>query len=524
MRFISYQVKHTIKKFNPNAAIIVSDLIKTLFIFGIATLFALYVVDANVISDNIFGVYMLAVAIISVITNGYFWGVLGSVAGVVAVNFFFTFPYFALNFTIAGYPITFLILLIMSILISTLTANVKTSASIAAAGKKRAESLNDMTKAFLVANDIDTLLDAAAESFYGANQCSVIIYLNSPKKSNNIRIRKSSSKYALSINNGIDSLIERSVAEKAFQTGCITGVLAEVAPQNCRGTYLPIVSKDVKYGVLGLFFEHPQFLVDDTIEFSEIMISQTILALDKQAMSKEAQRILLEKEKENMRSNLLRAVSHDLRTPLTCILGASTTLRESTALLTDNEKNLLLEDIQHDAQWLIHMVENLLTITKISSDGTRLKKQNELIEEVVSEVIVRIKKRFPESEIHASVPDNMLIVPMDPTLIEQVIINLIENAIRHSGSTMPISLTVTEKEALAVFVVSDKGKGVSPEQMAEIFSGASISTHSDSNRGLGIGLSICKTIIHAHGGELSVKNNEYGGASFTFVLPLEGDD
>ncbi|MGN1231025.1 MAG: DUF4118 domain-containing protein, partial [Anaerotignum sp.] len=167
-------MKKRIKKFlnNFDGMTLFLDFIRTLFVYMIATCFALLLNQAAVMNDNIFGVYMLGVALISFMTSGYLWGILASIGGVIGVNFFFTFPYFALNFTITGYPVTFSIMLLMSVLTSALTAKVKKAAEISAAGKKRAESLNAMSTSMLTAVDVDTIIGMAADSFHAANQCS----------------------------------------------------------------------------------------------------------------------------------------------------------------------------------------------------------------------------------------------------------------------------------------------------------------------------------------------------------------
>ena len=224
-----------------------------------------------------------------------------------------------------------------------------------------------------------------------------------------------------------------------------------------------------------------------------------------------------------MRANLLRAISHDLRTPLTSIIGSSTVYLENEAHLTDIEKKSLVSHILEDSNWLLNMVENLLSVTKITGGATNLKKQDEIIEEIVGEAVGRIRKRFPDSVVNVSVPEEMLIVPMDATLIEQVLINLMENAIRHSGSTAPIGVKVSRKKSGAVFTISDNGKGIDPSRIPDIFDGKTQHGSSDSSRGIGIGLSICKSIILAHDGKIFAKNNLNGGASFTFVLPMKGE-
>ena len=512
--------KHIFKALkNFDVTDIILDAIKTLLTYLFATSFALLLNKTEVMNDNIFGIYMLAVAITSVITSGYFWGLLASLGGVIGVNYFFTYPYFALNFSMAGYPVTFTLMLLMSILASFLTAKVKTAAVISAAGRKRAETLNEMSKAILTASDLDTIIEMAADYFYEANQCSVVIYIGSPDN-----IIKQAMKIIDEDDEQIfSSILERQVARKAYYSGHAAGAEVDFLTQNCKGTYFPIATADKKYGVVGLLFDDTKFFLEDAHSFINVMISQTILALQRQQAVENAQQVLLETEKEKMRSNLLRAVSHDLRTPLTGIIGSAATLLENGSKLDDAVSIKMLTDIHQDAEWLIHMVENLLSVTRISDGATKLKKQEEVVEEVVGEAVSRIRKRFPHVMIDVQVPNDLLLVPMDATLIEQVLINLMENAIRHSGSPLPIRLKVSQKKSGAVFTVSDNGKGIDPSRIPDIFDGKTTQGASDSTRGIGIGLSICKSIILAHDGKIFAKNNSEGGASFTFVLPVKGD-
>lgn len=502
-----------------NIGVFLLDFLKALSVYLMATLFALCLNEASVINDNIFGVYMLGVAVTSVITSGYFWGVVASIGGVIGVNFFFTFPYFALNFTLSGYPITFTILLLMSILVSALTAKVKKAAIISAAGKRRAETLNEMSKAILTANNLDTIVEMATDYFYEAGQSSVVLYLDSP-----IHPKKKATKVMNDADEQIlNSILEKQMAFMAFQNGTATGAEVDIKTHNCKGTYFPIATRDTTFGVVGFLFDNSKFILEETYSFINVMIAQTILALQRQQALEKAQEILLETEKEKMRSNLLRAVSHDLRTPLTGIIGSATTLLENREAIGEETGRKMLRDIQQDAEWLIHMVENLLSVTRISGGMTKLQKQDEIAEEVVAEAVARIRKRFPTAIVNVKVPDELLIVPMDATLIEQVLINLMENAIRHSGSTLPLSLKVSHKKSGAVFSVSDCGKGIDPSRIPDIFDGKTTKGSSDSTRGIGIGLSICKSIILAHDGKIFAENNLNGGASFTFVLPMKGD-
>lgn len=244
--------------------------------------------------------------------------------------------------------------------------------------------------------------------------------------------------------------------------------------------------------------------------------------LKKQArLISERDKMLLEAEKEKMRANLLRAVSHDLRTPLTSIIGTSCTYLESENFISSEERRNFVKNIYDDANWLLNMVENLLSITRINSDNTIINKCSEPLEEVVSEAVQRFHKRLPSLIVHISIPDEFIMIPMDATLIEQVIINLLENAYYHSESNAAVDFNVKIIDNYAEFKIIDYGIGIKKERLNNIFDGytPSLNNSGDSKKGMGIGLSICKTIISAHGGEITAYNHDFG-AVFAFTLPL----
>lgn len=233
-------------------------------------------------------------------------------------------------------------------------------------------------------------------------------------------------------------------------------------------------------------------------------------------------RQLLEAEKEKMRANLLRAISHDLRTPLTGIIGSSTTYLENKQYLSEDEQDTLVAHIQEDATWLLHMVENLLSVTRINTDTASVKATEEPVEEVVEEAVTRLRKRIPGIALKVQIPDEFYLVPMDATLIEQVIINLVENAALHSGTVAPIELNVWKNGSSIQFDIIDYGRGIDPERLDSLFDGRNLyadNNGSDIRKGIGIGLSICKTIITAHKGTITAINHEHG-AKFSFTLPM----
>ena len=308
-------------------------------------------------------IFELTVVLVSRFTDGYLFGLLSSVVGVIGINYIFTFPYYQLNFTISGYPLTFLVMLIVSVVVSTLTTQIK-----------------------------------------------------------------------------------------------------------------------------------------------------------------QQEKIRAEAEKEKMRGNLLRAVSHDIRTPLTSIVGGVSTLLDSGDQLDEATRTQLLENIRDESNWLVSVVENLLSVTRMTGEQTKIKKEMEAGEEVLSAAAMKIKKHYPEITVSVRAPQELLMIPMDVILIEQVLINLMENSIQHGGTTTRVELQLHKEGENARFEVADNGQGIAREVFPKLFKGYLSHDEeltADGRRNMGIGLSVCMSIVQAHGGTMQAENREIGGALFSFTLPLE---
>ncbi len=313
----------------------------------------------------------------------------------------------------------------------------------------------------------------------------------------------------------------------------IVYVLAVMLVARYTYGYVPgIIASIIGVGCVNYVFTYPYMKMNFTIDgypvtflgmavISGITSTLTTRFKKQSQLLSEREKLLMEAEKETMRANLLRAVSHDLRTPLTAIIGLANAYLEGEKQLTDTEKSDMVKGIQEDAGWLLNMVENLLTVTRIRVGGARLATSPEPVEEVVSEAVQRLRKRLPGAVIHVQVPDEFLMVPMDAMLIEQVIINLLENAIYHSGVNTGIDFFVEKQDSDVAFHIRDYGKGISPDRLATIFDGMGMDTNAsgDSHKGMGIGLTICKTIITAHQGSIEAYNRSRG-AEFIFTLPL----
>ena len=239
---------------------------------------------------------------------------------------------------------------------------------------------------------------------------------------------------------------------------------------------------------------------------------------------KRQERVRAEIDKERMRANLLRAVSHDLRTPLTSIYGVSSTLREHFDTLPREQQLRLLEEMEQDAQWLIRMVENLLSVTRIDGERVKVQKIPTVPDELLDAVLVKFRKRCPGQTVETVLPEDVITVPMDPMLMEQVLINLLENAVYHAHGMTWLRLEVFVRGGRAHFIVSDNGCGIPPDRIRDLFTGYLDRAEQPVDGGrsnMGIGLSVCASIIKAHGGEIQAGNRPEGGAVFEFSLEME---
>ena len=256
------------------------------------------------------------------------------------------------------------------------------------------------------------------------------------------------------------------------------------------------------------------------------VVSTMTCAMTNQVRQQE--KLRAENEKEKMRANLLRSVSHDIRTPLTSIVGATSTILENRDRLSVQDQDLLLQDVREEAQWLIRIVENLLSVTRMSEEeSARITKTPEAAEEVVGEAARKFRKRFSHISVSVEAPEELLMVPMDAILIEQVLANLLENAATHGKTTTHIRLSVRREGDRALFTVRDNGGGIPEKQLNTLFDDrvrrTEETTVGDKKRNMGLGLTVCRAIVHAHGGVMSAGNLPEGGAELRFTLPLGGE-
>lgn len=374
----------------------------------------------------------------------------------------------------------------------------------------REDLIYDVNMRLLNAMGMDALIQLALQCIYEVSARPSVLYTQEGQK-----IRCACKFPAGLILYPKEAVAVRRALEAGLPTGVGTGecVFSSFA-------YTPLISEGQAFAVIGVLIDAQAPLSVQTRRAVDLIIKRAAAAIAKQRLVDAQQQIRMETEAERIRSNFLRAISHDLRSPLTAIIGACSALESESVTLDPNTRAQLIHDIEEEAAWLLRMVENLLSVTRVSADGPALKKTAEPVEEVIGEVLDRAYKRFPGVSFHVEMPRELMIVPMDPTLIVQVLMNLIENAVKYGGAEERIDMRAFEENGSAVFIVRDYGRGLSESEIGSLFT-PSASKAGDSTHGLGLGLSICRSVIRAHGGEICGGNDIGGGAVFRFTLPME---
>lgn len=296
-----------------------------------------------------------------------------------------------------------------------------------------------------------------------------------------------------------------------------------------QGYVFGIVASLISVLAVNWAFTYPYWAFDlispECISSAVVMLIVSTITGAMTTRLKQQEKLKAEAEAERMRGNLLRAVSHDLRTPLTSICGSCSVIMENYDQIPRERQLKLLSDMHTDAQWLTRMVENLLSVTRVDGERVRLSKNSIVLEELIDAVMVKFRKHYPDQKVHVQIPDAFLSIPMDPMLIEQVLMNLLENAVFHAKGMQNLWLRVEQNNTDAVFYVEDDGCGIAKERLPKLFLG--LQEHEDfveqGRSNMGIGLSVCRTIIKAHGSDIWVENRPGGGARFTFKLEMEDD-
>lgn len=485
-------------------------------IMGIATLISLLVRWWGLHESNFIMIYLLGVIVVANLTDGYTYSIGASFIGVLTFNYFFTVPYYSLQAYRADYPVTFVVMLLVALITSSLTTRLKTSNKHLEHREKRLQILYRIIRKLLAANTIKQIALEAAGDIKQFLDASVFVAVADIEGSLSIKIHDG----VYLFDNKNDILAYKETYTSGNACGHGTSLFSD-AP----AYYFPICGQSGILGVIGIHTLDKNVLSDGMRVFLDTFGSQVALALERERLYVKQEKNKVEIAKEHLRGNLLRALSHDLRTPLTGILGSVDTLLENENEIPPEIRKSFLQDIADEAQWLNQLVENTLNMTRIEDGCIQLHKELLPIEEIVGSAVNRVKKRSAKAIFHLNIPSEFIMIPVDGILMEQVLVNLLDNAIKYSVNIPEITIAVSIQGKEAIFEIADNGTGISPEDLDKVFDRFYTAEQNSEKRkkGIGLGLYICKEIIIAHGGTIVAENRPEGGAVFTLTLPAKED-
>lgn len=495
------------------------ELMLTVLILAAATgigeiFFRLGFTDANIIT-----VYLFGVMLTSILTSGYTCSVISSVASVILFNYFMTEPRLSLYAYGSGYPVTFAIMLGTSILTSTLALKLKENAKLSARDAFRTKILFNTSQLLQKAEDASEIFDITATQLIKLLGRNLVVAPVEKKKNGIVQGTLYNAETGIK-SEKVFNVKEQEILQWVLKNRKRAGAMTERFSEEPY-LYLSIYAAQNRYGVIGIFIgQKPLDAFENSILLS--ILGECAMALDREQSAREKEEAAVMAKNEQLRVNLLRTISHDLRTPLTSILGNADSLISNFDALDEGMRKQIFSDIYEDAGWLIELVENLLALTKIEDGSVKLQLSDQVVEDVVREALRHVERRKNEHEITVDCGEDVLLARMDAKLIVQVLVNLINNAVKYTQAGSKIRITAGKEEKNVWIAVEDNGPGIPAECREHVFemfySGKN--KVSDSRRSLGLGLALCRSIVNAHGGELVLRDCAPHGCHFRFTLPL----
>ncbi len=496
------------------------SVIKNLFVAFILTVTATVIGFIfrywNLQETNIVIIYILFVLLTARFTSGYVYGIAATVQSFLLFNWFFTEPYYSLKINDPTLILTAVIMFITATITSALTSKVKETALIAQEKEAESNALYQMTNHLTDATTYDKIASVIVKTLSRILECNVaFVCFDETGTTVSCFIQQK----------GDGTQIHRKLEDPVeFQKRMRNSHISVDAGMEFYD--YPIYGRTSLLAVLRIPKEYGEKLNAAQKRIIHAAMESTSLALDRLSSFHEQAKSREEAVQERYRGNLLRAISHDLRTPLSGIMGNSEMLMGMSK--KEDQKYELAKDIYEDADWLHGLVENILSLTRFQDQPLSLKKETEAVEEVVGAALVVFQKRMPDREIDVEIPDTLLLVPMDARLITQVLVNLLDNAAKHTAKEQEIKINVVVKEEQNIVEISvlDRGCGIPQAALSKVFQMFYTTSRKEasSKKGIGIGLPICQSIVEAHGGKIWAENRTNGGAKFTFTLPLEGEE
>ena len=491
-----------------NALSIIKDLAISFGVIIVASLIGLFFAHLGFSEANIITLYILGVLITSIITSSKTaWG-FTSVASVLIFNFLFTKPRFSLMAYGDGYPITFAIMFVASLITGSLASKMHNQTKQSSQAAYRTKILFDANRLLQRASNDEEVLRITAEQLKKLLNREIVVF-------------KRDKDGLQTLVYGLEDSFQIEEIELKTASNILVNLSSDYNNAQSRCDYYPMKTQLRTYGVVAVYKSEKEI---DSFENSIVLslVGECALALENLFNAKEKELAAVLAENEQLRANLLRAISHDLRTPLTAISGNASNLISNASSFDEQTKLSIYNDIYNDSMWLINLVENLLSITRLEEGRMNLNFTAELIDEVVAEAVKHVHMRQGGQKITVVHKDEFLLAKMDTRLIIQVIINILDNAMKYTPTDSLVTVITEKQNDKAVISIADNGAGIPDELKERVFdmfyTGAK--KLADSRRSIGLGLALCKSIISVHNGEIFVKDNVPSGAIFTFTLPI----
>jgi len=442
--------------------------------------------------------------------------VISSVLSVMLFNFFLTEPRLTFHAYYPGYPVTFVIMLIASIITGTLASKLKDHAKLSAQAAFRTKVLFDTNHLLQKSRNDNDFIPITVQQLIKLLNRDIVVY----REENGVLSH--GELFPVSPKTTLDFLLskkEHDVANWVFEHQKRAGCTTDIFP-TAKCIYLALRINKQVHGVIGIHIHgRPLDSFENSIVLS--ILGECALAIENSRNAKEKESAAVLAKNEQLRANLLRSISHDLRTPLTSISGNASNLMSNYEKLDANTKEQIFADIFADSQWLISLVENLLSITRIGDGNMNFDMSVQLVDEVIEEALRHISQKGSEYDIITEYQDELLLARMDAKLIMQVIINIVDNAIKYTPIGSTIKITAQKENQAVIISISDNGQGIPDSLKPHVFEMFFTGNRqvADSRRSLGLGLALCKSIMHAHGGEITLTDNIPQGCVFTCTLP-----
>lgn len=506
------------QKYKEKPQFVLKDFLICICMIIVVTLIGYLFQNLGFSEANIITVYILGVLMISIMTSQRIYSIVSSFLSVLVFNFFFTNPYFTFQAYDSGYPVTFIIMFLAAFITSGLAVQMKKSAKRAAQTAYRTKILLDTNQLVQKEKNKKGIIDVTCHQLMKLLNKDIIFYpVDELNLQNPIVFSIDDSKDIEKCINNNETAVATWVYKNNKHAGATTHTLG-----NAKCLYLALRVNENVYGVAGIRIRDIPL---DPFEHSIVLsiLGDAAMALEKEQVVRAKSKADLIAKNEQLRANLLRSISHDLRTPLTSISGSAGILLSSGDTLDEKNKKQLYTDIYDDSLWLINLVENLLSVTRIEDGTMQLNMTTELIEEVVHEALQHISRQGREHHIQVQQDNDFILVKMDTRLMIQVIINLIDNAIKYTPKGSHILIHVFKQKQEVCIDVQDDGPGITDEMKPHIFDMFYTGNMkvADSRRSLGLGLALCKSIVNAHHGTMSILDNQPKGAILRVILPIE---